>query len=33
MKSWREDLKKFLMGAGLNNKTTAFIFVDTQIIN
>ena len=30
---WREDLKKCLMIAGIENKAVAFLFVDTQIIN
>lgn len=33
MKSWREDIKKCLMQAGLENKMTSFLFADTQIIN
>jgi dynein heavy chain len=33
MRSWREDLKKVLMIAGVDNFPTTFLFVDTQIIN
>lgn len=33
MANWREDVKKALMQAGLENKQTSFLFVDTQIIN
>ena len=28
---WREDLKKFMLAAGLNNSQTVFLFSDTQI--
>ncbi|XP_044735429.1 dynein axonemal heavy chain 1-like [Chrysoperla carnea] len=28
---WRDDLKKCMLGAGLMNKTTVFLFSDTQI--
>ena len=31
--NWREDVKKVLMQAGVENKPTSFLFVDTQIIN
>ena len=31
--NWREDVKKVLMQCGVENKTTSFLFVDTQIIN
>ena len=33
MKDWRENLKDVLKGAGVEAKPTAFLFVDTQIIN
>ena len=33
MSNWREDVKKALMQAGVENKPTSFLFVDTQIIN
>lgn len=33
MRSWREDCKKVLMIAGVENKPVTFLFVDTQIIN
>jgi len=33
MSNWREDVKTVLMQAGVENKPTSFIFVDTQIIN
>lgn len=33
MKSWREDIKKVLMLAGIENKPLSFLFCDTQIIN
>ena len=33
MNNWREDVKKALMQAGVENKQTSFLFVDTQIIN
>lgn len=33
MTNWREDVKKVLSQAGVENKTTSFLFVDTQIIN
>ena len=29
MTSWREDVKLVLMQAGVENKQTSFIFVDT----
>jgi len=32
MNNWREDVKKALMQAGVENKQTSFLFVDTQII-
>jgi len=32
MKSWREDIKKVLMFAGLENKPISFLFTDTQIL-
>ncbi|CAD8156782.1 unnamed protein product [Paramecium pentaurelia] len=33
MRSWREDVKKVLMIAGIENKPVTFLFCDTQIIN
>jgi len=33
MRSWRDDVKKVLMIAGVENKPVTFLFVDTQIIN
>jgi dynein heavy chain len=33
MKDWRENLKTVLMQCGVTAKPTAFVFVDTQIIN
>jgi len=33
MRSWRDDVKKALMMAGVENKPITFLFVDTQIIN
>lgn len=33
MRSWREDVKKVLLLAGLENKPISFLFCDTQIIN
>jgi len=33
MKFWREDVKRVLMQAGVENKPVTFLFVDTQIIN
>ena len=33
MKSWREDVKRALMIAGMENKQLTFLFCDTQIIN
>lgn len=32
MANWRDDVKKALMMAGVENKSTTFLFVDTQII-
>jgi len=29
MRSWREDIKKVLMQAGVEKKETTFLFVDT----
>lgn len=29
MRSWREDVKKVLMMAGVENRGVSFIFVDT----
>ena len=29
---WREDLKKFMLAAGMNNSQTVFLFSDTQVI-
>ena len=28
---WREDVKKVMMKAGLENKSVVFLFVDTQV--
>ena len=33
MKDWRENLKTVLLTAGVEQKQTTFLFVDTQIIN
>jgi dynein heavy chain, axonemal len=33
MRVWREDIKKVLLLAGLENKPVSFLFCDTQIIN
>ena len=33
MGNWREDVKFALMQAGVENKPTSFLFVDTQIVN
>ena len=33
MRSWREDVKKILMLAGIENKPISFLFCDTQIFN
>lgn len=33
MRDWRDNVKTVLMQAGIENKATTFIFVDTQIIN
>ena len=30
---WKEDLKKLLMKAGVENKPMVFLFVDTQVSN
>lgn len=30
---WREDLKKIFVMAGAENKSTVFLFDDTQIVN
>jgi len=32
MRSWRDDIKKVLLYAGLENKPISFLFCDTQII-
>lgn len=32
MRSWRDDIKKVLMYAGIENKSISFLFCDTQII-
>ena len=32
MVEWREDLKKLLMMAGMENKPTCFLFSDTQVV-
>lgn len=31
-KSWRDDVKKVLMFAGIENKAITFLFTDTQIV-
>ena len=33
MRAWRDDLKKALMIAGLDNRPISFLFCDTQIVN
>jgi dynein heavy chain len=33
MQNWREDAKRCLLQAGVDNKQTTFLFVDTQIVN
>lgn len=33
MRSWRDDVKKILMMAGVDDEPVVFLFVDTQIIN
>jgi len=33
MQNWREDVKRVLLQAGVENKPTSFLFVDTQIVN
>jgi dynein heavy chain len=33
MRAWRDDVKRILMSAGIENKQITFLFVDTQIIN
>ena len=33
MQHWRDDAKRALMLAGVENKAVAFLFVDTQIVN
>lgn len=33
MRIWRDDIKKVLFLAGIDNKAVSFLFVDTQIIN
>lgn len=33
MQNWREDCKRCLLQAGVENKQTSFLFVDTQIVN
>ena len=33
MRAWREDVKKILLLAGVENKPISFLFCDTQIIN
>ena len=32
MRSWRDDVKKVLLFAGIENKPISFLFCDTQII-
>lgn len=33
MQNWRDDAKRALLQAGVENKATSFLFVDTQIVN
>jgi dynein heavy chain len=33
MQNWRDDCKVALLGAGVENKPSSFLFVDTQIVN
>lgn len=33
MSEWREDLKKVMISAGLENKQSVFLFSDTQVNN
>jgi len=33
MQNWRDDVKRALMLAGVDDKPTSFLFVDTQIVN
>jgi dynein heavy chain, axonemal len=33
MQNWRDDAKRVLIQAGVENKQTSFLFVDTQIVN
>jgi dynein heavy chain len=33
MQNWRDDAKRALLQAGIENKPTSFLFVDTQIVN
>ena len=33
MRAWRDDVRRILMLAGVENKPVTFLFVDTQIIN
>lgn len=30
---WREDMKKLVMKAGINGRTTVFLFCDSQVNN
>ena len=32
MRNWREDIKRILMAAGVEDRPATFLFVDTQII-
>jgi dynein heavy chain len=31
MAEWRDDLKKFMLAAGMKNSQTVFLFSDTQV--
>lgn len=33
LRAWREDIKRILMLAGIENKQITFLFLDTQIVN
>jgi hypothetical protein len=32
MSEWKDDLRKFMLHAGLRNTPTVFLFSDTQVI-
>lgn len=32
MTEWKDDLRKFMLHAGLRNVATVFLFSDTQVI-